>query len=207
MYELDTKLATEADKRNSRITKTGAYSGTVIRAVEIPPNANGTRGIEIEFKAESGETDRLPLYTHKGDGTPLPSLRTVNAIMTCARVRTLTEQPAMLKRWDKDAQKEIDKKVNVFPELAGKPMGLLVEMEESIYQGKTQTRPVLVGAFDPVGRFMASEIIGKQTEPKALDKFVETLRDRTAKKQPGAQTASQPSQSGADDPFGDDIGF
>lgn len=200
MYELDTKLAAEADKRNSRITKTGAYPGMIVRAVEIPKNANGTRGIEIEFKADTGESDRLPLYTHKGTGEGLPSLKVVNAIMTCAKVRSLTEKPAMVKRWDKETQKEVDKQVNVFPELEGKPMGLLIEMEESVYQGKTQHRPVLVGAFDPVGRFMASEILGKVTKPEALDKFIGTLRDRTSKK--AAPVASQ-SSSAADDPFGD----
>ena len=206
MYELDTKLASEADKRNTRITKTGAYPGVIVRAVEIPKNANGTRGIEIEFKSDGGETDRLPLYTHKGTGEGLPSLKVVNAIMTCARVRTLTEKPAMLKRWDAESQKEVDKQVNVYPELEGKPMGLLIEMEESTYQGKTRSRPVLVGAFDPVGRFMASEIIGKATKPQALDKFAETLRDRTAKKQ-GHTQVTQSIGGSADDPFGSDIGF
>lgn len=206
MYELDTKLAAEADKRNARITKTGDYSGLIVQAVQIAPNANGTRGIEIEFKAEGGETDRLPLYTHNGKGEGLPSLKVVNAIMTCARVRNLTEQPATVKRWDKDAKAEIDKRVNVYPELTDKPMGLLIEMEESVYEGKTQHRPVLVGAFAPEGRFMASEILAKATKAELLAKFIPTLRDRVAKSARAAQQAPA-SKSRPDDPFGDDLPY
>jgi len=207
MYELDTKLATEADKRNSRISKTGAYSGTIIRAVAIPPNANGTRGIEIEFKAEGGETDRLPLYTHKGNGEGLPSLKVVNAIMTCAKVRSLTEKPATVKRWDREAQAEVDKQVNVYPELEGKPMGLLIEMEESEYDGKVRNRPVLVGAYEPSGRFMASEILAKATKPTQLDKFIATLRDRSQLGRKGGTPASAGNGSPKAIEFDDDIPF
>jgi hypothetical protein len=205
MYELDTKLAAEADKRNSRIAKKGDYTGTIVRAVQIPPNKNGTRGIEIEFKADSGESDRLPLYTHNGSGAGLPSLKVINAIMTCARVRSLTEQPAMVKRWDAETKKEVDKKVNVYPELTGKPMGILIEMEESTYQGKTRNRPVLVGAFEPGTRFMASEILAKCTKAEALERFIPTLRDRMPKESANAEPVSTSSK--ADDPFGDDIAF
>ena len=210
MYTLDQEAAKQADTRSARIDETGAYTGVIVRAVEIPANANGTKGIELEFKSDAGQDARLPLYTHNGKGETLPAFKIINAVMTCCRIRSLTPSPATVKRWDYDAQKEIDKQVNVFAEIAGKRCGLFIEMESSEYQGKMHRRPVLVGAYEAGTFFTAKEILDKATKPETFEKFAASLHDRKSKNKIAAPQSSGPSRAiplDADDPFGDSNPF
>jgi hypothetical protein len=206
MYTLDTESAKQADTRSNRIEDTGPYVGVIVYAVEIPPNANGTKGVGFKFKTEAGQESYLPLYTHNGKGDALPSFKALNAVMTCAKVRTLTPTPGVIKQWDNDAKAEVDKSVNVFPEIAFKKIGLFIEMETSTYEGKTRRRPVLVGAFEPGTLFTAKEILDKATKAETYAKFAATLRDR---EQGGKKAA--PAASGNGSPrvtdFDDDIPF
>lgn len=206
MYTLDTESAKQADTRSNRIEDTGPYTGVIVHAVEIPPNANGTKGVGFKFKTDAGQESYMPLYTHNGKGEALPSFKALNAVMTCAKVRTLTPTQGTVKQWDNDVKAEIDKTVNVFPEIAGKKIGLFVEMETSVYEGKTRRRPVLVGAFEPGTLFTAKEILDKSTKAETYAKFVSSLRDR---EQGGKKTT--PAASGSGSPraidFDDDIPF
>lgn len=207
MYQLDTEAAKQADNRSSRIDETGAYAGVIVRAVEIPANEKGTKGLYFDFKADDGREAWLPLYTHNGKGETLPAFKTVNAIMTCAKVRTLTPTKATIRAWDNDARTEVDKVVNVFNEIGGKRIGVFLEMETSTYQGKTKTRPVLAGAFEADTKFTAKEILEKATKAETYDKWVKSLKDRVQRDAASTANKSGTPSGGHAIPFDDDIPF
>lgn len=183
MYTLDANQARAADQRSSIITETGKYLGTFPRAEAITASS-GTEGIDFSFKANDGRTCRFALYTRKQDGTVIKiGTGLVMAMLTCLQVRQMDAKPAKVRKWDMDANAEIDATVPCFTEIMNKPIGLLLEAEE--YErnaGGIGKRMVLAGVFQAGTELTASEILDRKTTPAQLAKIVATLRDRPLNK-------------------------
>ena len=106
-------------------------------------------------------------------------------------------------------KKEFTKKAQVFPELCGKDIGLLLETED--YPKKTGgvgTRMVIAGIFQAKTELTASEILDRKTTPEQLEKMVARLRHRPVKgdRQSSSAPSAHDSGSGFDD-MDDDIPF
>lgn len=209
MYTLDTNTARKADQTGNRITEIGKYVGTFTQAEDIKAGT-GTRGVALRFES-NGQQANLSLYTKKADGTELMGLQALMAIMTCLRLRGIEPKDGRVKAWDNDAKQEITREARVFPDLCGKPIGLLLETEDYVKQsGGTGTRMVIAGIFQADTELTASEILDKKTKPEHLPKMVERLRHRPVKgaKAPAAQPAAAASGGGSGfDDMDDDIPF
>jgi hypothetical protein len=125
--------------------------------------------------------------------------------MTCIRVRGIESVEANIEKWDKEAGGKVMQRATVFPDLVGKPLGLLIRMEE--YEktaGGTAWKAVIAGACDK-GRFTASEILSKAKEATTIDRMLSGLKDKPLAK----SAASKPIASNQPtDPFDDsDIPF
>jgi hypothetical protein len=207
MYALDTTAARKADQTGNRISEIGKYAGTFTQAEDITAST-GTKGVALRFES-NGQTANLSLYTQKADGTPIMGHQALMAIMTCMRLRSIAPQAGTVKQWDNDAKQEITKQAMVFPDLCGKPIGLLLETEDYAKQngGGVGTRMVIAGIFQPDTELTASEILDKKTKPEQLSKMVARLRHRPVRdaKAPAAATRA-PVGNGFDD-MDDDIPF
>lgn len=203
-YTLDTKAASAADNIVSRIDQTGKYVGTLTR-VEIVASKQGTEGVEFSFKADDGATaDFLTLWTYKASGEALPSLKTLNAMMTVVRVKSLTPTQGTVEKWDSGTGQRGKFPATIFPELTGKRIGLLLQREEYEKRDNTIGAKVnIVGCFDPETELTASEILARKTEPETLGRMVAALRDKPMK---GAAKHEAAPQSSGDMPD-DDIPF
>ncbi|MCR4301264.1 MAG: hypothetical protein NUV51_06605 [Sulfuricaulis sp.] len=199
-YTLDTKAATQADNIVSRIDQTGKYVGTLTR-VEIVTSKNETEGVEFSFKADDGATaDFLSLWTYNAKGEALPSLKTLNAMMTVARVKSLTPTAGQVEKWDSGSGQRGKFAATIFPELTNKRIGLLLQREEyEKRDGSTGAKVNIVGCFDPDSELTASEILARKTEPETLARMAAALRDKPMKSK--AATASTPMAPAG---FGDD---
>lgn len=206
MYTLDTNAARKADQTGNRISEIGKYVGTFTQAEDLTAKS-GTKGVGFRFES-NGQTANLSLYTTKSDGTQIMGFQALMAIMTCMRLRGINPQPGSVKHWDNEAQKEVMKQAQVFPDLCGKPIGLLLETEDYMKQnGGIGTRMVIAGIFQADTEFTASEILDKKTKPEQLEKMVARLRHRPVKGgKPAAATAAPAGGSGFDD-MDDDIPF
>lgn len=180
-YQLDTKAANAADVIFSKIEQAGKYLGTITRA-EAVTSKKGTKGVDLSFKANSGETaDYLTLWTHNADGKQLMGFNTLMAIMTCLRVKGLTAETGEIEKYDQDQQKRVKVNVPLYKELMNKPIGLLMHMEEYPKNlGGTAWKPVISAAFDK-DDFTASEILSQAKKPETLAKMVLALRDKPLK--------------------------
>ena len=175
MYALNTEAAKAADSTGNRITERGKYIGKFTRAQHIESD-KGTKGIDFDFEADNGQKARFSIYTMKADGTHLYGYKLLMAIMTVLKLRSLAEpQLRVAKVYDFDAGREVEKNVPQFIELLDKPIGLLLVMEE-YKEGKW--RPTPVGVFQADTELVASEILDRKTQPTALPKMIERLRDR-----------------------------
>ena len=192
-YTLDTSAAKKADVIFSKIDSKGKYMGELTRAEKVT-STKGTIGVDLSFKADGGESaDYLTLWTHNKDGNQLMGFNTLMAIMTCLRVRELKAQDGEIEKYDNTKNARVKAVVPLFRELMGKPLGLLIQMEEyAKTAGGTAWKPVIAAAFDK-DEFTASEILNKSVQPEALAKMVQALRDRPLKN----STAASPAASGS----------
>lgn len=208
-YTLDANAAKAADVIFSKIETKGKYLGQLTRAEPVT-SKKGTKGIDLSFKADSGETaDYLTLWTHNGEGKQLMGFNTLMAIMTCLRVKTLSAEPGVIDKYDDTQKKRVKVEVPLFKELMGKPIGLLLQMEEyPKTAGGTGWKPTINAVFDN-NEFTASEILGKATKPETLTKMVLALRDRPLPSSTtvAAQHHVEPAQTGTFADFADDIPF
>ena len=191
-YNLDAQSAKAADNIYSRIDATGKYVGTLTRAESVHSQRD-TEGIEFSFKADDGSTaDFLTLWTYNVNGDALPSLKALNAMMTVARVRSLTPTKGMVEKWDAQAGQRVKVEATIFPELTNKRMGLLLQREEyEKNNGDVGAKMNIVGCFDPETELTASEILAQKTEPVTLTKMVAAMRDKPLKSRRHAPAGDQ----------------
>ena len=207
MYNLDPTAARKADQTGSRIADIGKYVGTFTQAEDITAGT-GTKGVALRFEC-NGQSANLSLYTTKSDGTQIMGFQSLMAIMTCMSLRGITPKPGTVKFWDNDAKAEVERQAQIFPDLCGKPIGLLLETEDyPKNDGGTGTRMVIAGIFQAKTDLTASEILDKKTVPEQLPKMVTRLHHRPvrAAKAPAGRAAAPAGGSGFDD-MDDDIPF
>lgn len=199
MYALDTKAAQKADQTGNRINTLGKYVGTFTQAEDITAGT-GTKGIALRFES-NGQQASLSLYTKKANGETIMGFDVLMAIMTCLALRNIEPKQGTVKAWDYDTSTEVVKQATVFPDLCGKPIGLLLETEDYLKKDQsTGTRMVIAGIFQAKTELMATEILERKTTPLMLPKMVERLHHRplkAAKATAGTRPAAQ--GSGFDD--------
>lgn len=211
MYTLDKNAAKKADQVGKWLTETGKYIGVIVSAEDITANT-GTRGMTLTLRADDGRETRQFIYTEKSDGELLTGFDLVMALMTCLKLRDIKPVPAKVKRWDNDAKQEYVADGQVFPELANKRIGFLLQKTEEISRknkNETAWSAKLVAVFDANTELTASEILDGKKTPEALSHRLAQLADRPLRKRPDAG-ASRNSYAERDNGGGfhdDDIPF
>lgn len=177
-YTLDTSAAKQADSFFSKIEASGQYIGAFVRAEKVT-SEKGTKGVDFSFKSNEGATaDYLTLWTHNKDGKQLQGFNVLMAIMTCLRVKELAAETGEVEKWDQNLKQRVKVNVPLFKELMGKPIGLLIYMEEyAKTKGGTAWKPMISAPFDKDG-FTASEILSRAIKAETRDKMALALRDR-----------------------------
>lgn len=192
-YSLNTEAAKAADTMNSRLDETGKYIGMLTRA-EAVTSKKGAVGIDLSFKSEDGRTaDYLSVWTHGKDGSEIYGFKQLMAIMTCLRVKQLTKTPGTVEKYDKELKEKVQIKAEIYPELTGKPVGLLLQREAYIKgDGSEGHKLNIAGVFEASSELTASEILGKKTTPELLAKMVAVLKDKPLS---GKQAQATPSNA------------
>ena len=205
-FNIDVESAKKADREGGRISQTGKYIGVIDR-FEFITARSGTQGVEIFFKDENNLEASMILYTFKSDGTPIFGRDKVNALMACAGVRTLTPTEKSIEKYDFDAGAKIWQPAVVAPELEGKQIGVLIQMEEYLNgNGELKTKPTLVSTFQASTGLMAKEILDRKTQPEQLAKAYDRLMKMGDKKLQG-QPAQQQNTSYKNDDLDSDLPF
>jgi hypothetical protein len=208
-YNIDGKAAANANSAGKRITETGPYVGK-IRFAFYEKNEKGTESVHLLFRADNGqEAGPLALYTHNSQGVALPSYDMFNAILCCAKVKTISPKASHVELYDYNSQTMVSKSKEVYPELADKPVGLFLRLEE--YQannGEIKQRLIIDGAFDPATKLMANEIMARATEPASYRIKSDWLAKNPVKRMKNKPMASaQANQGGYSSPPPTDADF
>ena len=150
----------------------------------------GTHGIGFTFEADNKQTTRFDIWTKNAQGEPLMGFKTLNAIMVCMRLRGLSVGTGPVERYDYTTKQRNTVQAEIFPDLLGKPIGLVLvnteheKMRDGQKTGETGWRLELVAPFEAATEFTASEILDKATQPKKLTSIMATLADRHLKNKP-----------------------
>jgi len=101
--------------------------------------------------------------------------------------------------YDFNANGMIEKTKPLYPELAGKPIGLVLQREEYEKQtGEVGERMIIVGPFESSTNRMAVEILDN-AEAHSLDGLLRWLESNPVKKLRGARRAEQPAHADSSD--------
>lgn len=193
MYALDQTAAREADSFGSYLTETGKYIGTFTRAEKLISKNKGTHGIGFTFEC-NGQTTRFDVWTINGEGKHLSGFKAVNAIMACMSLRGIKEASGQVERYNWDTQQKETVNAEIFPDLMGKPVGLVLQkteyekMRDGHKTGETGWRLELVAPFRAADEFTASEILDRKTKPEKLAAIIAVLSDRPLKSRPAQQS-------------------
>ncbi|GAD20913.1 hypothetical protein [Acidovorax sp. MR-S7] len=220
MYQLDAQSAREADSIGSYLTETGKYIGQFTRAEKLVSKNKGTHGIGFTFEC-AGQSTRFDIWTMDASNKHLGGFKAINAIMACMSLRGIAPAPGKVERYNWDTQQRETVQAEVFPELVGKPIGLVLQkteyekMRDGQYTGETGWRLEMLAPFRAADEFTAGEILDRKTKPEKLAAVMAMLTDRPLKKRAGPAPASaadrQATRPGAPgsgfDDMDDDIPF
>lgn len=206
MYALDTKAAQKADQTGNRINEIGKYVGTFTQAEDITAGT-GTKGLALRFDV-NGQTANLSLYTKKESGETLMGFDVLMAMMTCLKLRNIEPKDGTVKFWDRETSSEETRAAKVFPDLCGKPIGLLLETEGYYKKdGSVGTKMVIANVFQAGTELTASEILDRKTVPELLPKLVARLHHRPAKAAKASPAQSHSHQGSGFDDLDSEIPF
>lgn len=197
-YDYDPDAAGKADDVASRIDTSNAYIGQFKLAHAITAS-KGTEGIHFEFNSPGGGSASFDVYTRREDGTPVFGNNQIQAMQSILGLRGLRSVPGKFEAWDSDAQKRVEVEGEVFPDLCGKDIGLVLQKERytKTSNGQDAFRMNLYGVFHPVSRFTASELKEKKAQPEKLEKMLRNLKDKDSRKAPVTEPA-QPAVGGVE---------
>jgi hypothetical protein len=201
-YSLNASNAKEADTLSSRITQTGAYTGTFTVAKEVT-SPKGTKGIEFSFVSVAGqEANYLTLWTHNAHGEEIFGKKQLDALLCCLKVRTIESMDKKVDVYDFASKTTQNILASVYPELMNKPVGVVLQLEEyRKNNGDTGSRMLIYRFFEAATRRTASEVLDN-AEPKNLDLIMASVKDKLLQ----AQSAPAAAPAGGYD-FNDDIDF
>jgi len=189
-YTLDVTSAKNAESIGKFIRETGKYKGVFTRAELLISKNKGTHGIEFDFVSD-GKECTLQLWTRNSQGEPLSAINMVNAIMTCLSLRGIQPKKATVEKYDYDTKQRHKVEIDAFLDLMNKPIGLLLQKELSIYEGKEKSKMLIFAAFNHDSEKTATEIIDKVANPMALGKLVQNLADKDNRKSAGHSSTGQ----------------
>ena len=207
-YSLDSNAARAGDKTSNFIDESGAYAGTFQRVEALISKEKGTHGIGFTFKTADGASVNFDVWTVKSNGEKLSGFDAIQAIMTCMKVRGMKPEPMTVEKYDFEARQTKLTQINGFPALTGKPIGVFLQKELSIYNGEEKAKMNLVGSFEADTQLTASEILDKSVTPKNYASKLAWLEKKPVKDSRGkGGNVSPPQQSPhtAPESFEDDI--
>lgn len=200
MFKLDQDQARKSDQSfGGKIEQKGKYKGEITRFVWIKSKNTGAKGVELRFKSDAGETAMFQIYTHSAAGDEYFGYKQLMSLLAVLNIRTeIKPKPAQYMVWDKVAKAEVEKELLGFPMVEGKRLGILVELEDSEYQGNVTTKPIVSMFFQADTELSASEVLDGTTVPALVAARVPKLRHKTLQPKRGQEAQSQGSRKLSD---------
>jgi hypothetical protein len=167
--------------------------------------------MECEFESKIGEQARFTLYTHNKSGEVIYGNKQLQAQMAVLKLRGIQPQQATIEEYDFDSRQVVKVQAEIYPELMGKPVGIVFQMEEYLNgSGDVKMSPNFFAPYNADTSQLAVEILD-QSPAKKLEKILQTLQDKKLPPQTRPPASAAPGngyQAASQQPaFDDDIPF
>lgn len=213
MFNLDPNAAKAADVKSATIQASGKYKGRITVAEYIENQQKGSKNIRIAFKSDAGQEASFFLnMVYAGSTINDSNHKMLSAILACLKMRS-TGNPAAgkVEKWNKDKQARELVDASVFPDMAGKEIGFLIQMEIEKNSENGYPRPTIYMPFEASSEKTASEVLANPpvmqgtTLEKAVAYIAEhSIVDRRKHGQVAQKHEQQAATQGAD-AFDNDI--
>jgi hypothetical protein len=198
------------------IRETGFYSCTITKAYEQKSQNTLSEAIAFEVVTDTGSTGRFSLWVVGKEGTSLDkngkelsAVTSVNDLMILLDIDELTSKPGKVKIYDFDLKQDVDQRKMVFSELLNQQIGIIFEMRDNTWNGKTTTRPEFAGFYDAETRQSSAEKLG-ESEAVAWQRNLDYLTGDAHIIKQAVNQPTSPQNSAPVDPyatFNEDIPF
>jgi hypothetical protein len=181
-YALDANLAKQGSGgTGGRIQETGKYLGLIKWARELVYDTS--TAIEICFVSQNDQEAKIKIFVTSNDPTKGASygLKQLNALMTCLKLRAINGVNGTVNTWDFDKGAMTDQQATVFPELAGKPIGFILQKEHHVYNNELKYDMVIAAPFSIETEQTAKEILDGKNEKLVIEKLESSIEDRYRK--------------------------
>lgn len=199
---LDIAAAKQADQTGKFIKDTGKYIGKFTKA-EALTATTGTKGVSFTFESNDGQSVNFAIYIAKANGEKLSSHQTLNAIMACMKLRSVSAPvTGTATKYDFTAKTDVQYQAPLLLDLMNKPIGVLLQSceyakeKDRVPTGEYGWKIELQGAFQAETELTASEVLTSKTKPEVLAQMVAHLADRPLKNRTGG---AHPAHSQNDD--------
>ena len=191
-FERDDALvvASASGSGNLSIEASGPYVGVFTQAKQRIAKT-GTKGIEFSFEATDGAVARyMTLWVERASGERIAySYGLLSGLMVCLGIKSITSANIVSEEWDAGLGTRVPTKVEAYPELINRQIGVLLQREEQEWEGKLRTNMRLVDFFNPASRQTPSEILAGAGATGQLDMLIAGLKDRIIRASPPAAAA------------------
>lgn len=164
------------------INETGKYVGQILQAEYVISSNKGTKGLEFTFQAADGaKANYLTAWYEKSDGSQIKmGMDMINAIMGCTKTQGLTTASVA----------GANGAVNVAPELANKPIGLVLQKTLKSKQDGSDTYSfdIRMPFIANTGKSLKEQMSGQ--DAKIIDNMMKTLKDKDERTNQNAQGGS-----------------
>lgn len=217
MFNLDPQAAKAADVKSASIQSAGKYKGRITCAEYVENPEKGSKNICIHYKTDGGQDASFfinQVFNHNERNESGHKL--LSAILACLKMRsTGNAAPGHVEKWSKLTQSRDKVATLVFPDMAGKELGILVQMEIEKKSENGYPRPIIYMPFEASTEKTASEVLAQPPimHGEVLAKAVQYLADRPLvdRRPKAAQNnggfGNQAPQSDAAPDFDDDLPF
>lgn len=213
MFNLDPNAAKAADVKSATIQASGKYKGRITVAEYIENQQKGSKNIRIAFKSDAGQEASFFLnMVYAGSTINESNHKMLSAILACLKMRS-TGNPAAgkVEKWNKDKQARELVDASVFPDMAGKEIGFLIQMEIEKNSENGYPRPTIYMPFEASSEKTASEVLANPPvmQGSTLEKAVSYIAEHPlVDRRKHGQAASKPeyqAPASVGDAFNDDI--
>lgn len=188
----DSLVVATADGGGSRqIETSGPYVGVFTQAKQRVAKT-GTKGIEFSFEATDGASARyMTLWVERANGERIAySYGVLSGLMLCLGLKSITSAQVVSEEWDASVGARVPTKIEAYPDLINRQIGVLLQREEQEWDGKLRTNMRIVDFFHPASRQTPSEVLGGTGATGQLDQLIASLKDRIVRAPPPAAMAA-----------------
>ena len=190
----DSLVVASADGAGNRqIEVSGPYVGVFTQAKQRVAKT-GTKGIEFSFEATDGATARyMTLWVERANGERIAfSYGMLSGLMVCLGLKTISSASVVSEEWDAGLGTRVPTKIDAYPDLINRQIGVLLQREEQEWEGRLRTNMRIVDFFHPASRQTPAEVLAGTGATGQLDQLIANLKDRIVRAPPPAVAAVAP---------------